>query len=222
MSERTLRFIFDYESPNAYIAWMELPRLEETYGLHLELTPVLYAGLLDAHGSVGPGEISAKGRWMTRDLLRKSARLGVPLNPPPHFPFNPLLALRVSLLDFADETRRCVIQALFEAVWVRELHVSELAIVERVLDELDLPAAELLEQAQSPEIKTLLRSQTDEVAARGVFGVPAMEVDGEIFWGYDDFPHLELFLAGEDPLDPQRLADWAKPRPASSNRRAYR
>ena len=57
MASRTLRFIFDYESPNAYLAWTELPRLEETYGLSLDLVPVLYAGLLDAHGP----EISYRG-----------------------------------------------------------------------------------------------------------------------------------------------------------------
>ena len=222
MAQRTLRFIFDYESPNAYIAWAELPRLEKSYDLSVQPVPVLYAGLLDAHGHVGPGEIPAKGRWMGKDLLRKSVRLGVPLNPPAFMPFNPLLALRVTLLDFADEMRQRVIQALFEAVWVRGLHVSEPAVVKQVTNELGLPGAELVEQAQAPEIKALLRRQTDEVAASGVFGVPAMQVEGELFWGYDDFPHLELFLAGKDPLDPERWAELSKPIQASSNRRAYR
>jgi 2-hydroxychromene-2-carboxylate isomerase len=222
MAERTLRFIFDYESPNAYLAWTELPRLEKSYDLSVEPVPVLYAGLLDAHGHVGPGEIPAKGRWMMKDVLRKSVRLGIPLNPPAFMPFNPLLALRVTLLDFTEEMQRRVIQALFEAVWVRGLHVSEPAVVKQVTNELGLPGAELVEQAQAPEIKALLRRQTDEVAASGVFGVPAMQVEGELFWGYDDFPHLELFLAGKDPLDPERWAELSKPIQASSNRRAYR
>jgi 2-hydroxychromene-2-carboxylate isomerase len=221
MALRSLRFIFDYESPNAYIAWTELPRLEKNYDLSVQPVPVLYAGLLDAHGHVGPGEIPAKGRWMGKDVLRKSVRLGVPLNPPAFMPFNPLLALRVTLLDFTDEMRRRVIQALFEAVWVRGMHVSEPAVVEQVTNELGLPGVELIEQAQTPEIKALLRHQTDEVAASGVFGVPTMQVEGELFWGYDDFPHLELFLAGKDPLDLERWAEWSKTQ-ASSNRRAYR
>ena len=37
----------------------------------------------------------------------------------------------------------------------------------------------------------------------------------ELFWGYDDFPWLERFLAGEDPLDPQALG----PRPVPTARR---
>ena len=221
MTARTLRFVFDYESPNAYFAWTQLPRLEETFGLSLEPVPVLYAGLLDAHGHVGPGEIPAKGRWMSKDLLRKSVPLGVPLNPPAFMPFNPLLALRLTLLDFDDKTRRALIQALFEAVWVRSLHVSEPAVVVRIADELGLPGAALVDRAQTPEIKAQLRRQTEEAANRGAFGVPTMEVDGELFWGYDDFPHLELFLAGKDPLDPGRWKEWRKPQ-ASSNRKAFR
>ena len=222
MTSRSLRFVFDYESPNAYLAWTQLPRIVDTYGLSLELVPVLYAGLLDAHGHVGPGEIPAKGRWMSKDLLRKSVTLGVPLNPPAFMPFNPLLALRVTLLDYDEETRSQLIQALFEAVWVRGLHVSEPLVVECVADELGLPGADLVAAAQAPEIKALLRRQTEEAAARGAFGVPTMEVDDELFWGYDDFPHLEFFLAGKDPLDRERWEEWMKPRRPSSNRRAFR
>ena len=33
--------------------------------------------------------------------------------------------------------------------------------------------------------KALLRANTDEASARGVFGVPAFEVDGRLFWGFD-------------------------------------
>jgi len=77
----------------------------------------------------------------------------------------------------------------------------------------------LVTQAQQPECKAALRRQTDEAIARGVFGVPSMEVAGEIFWGYDDFPHLELHLAGKDPL---QMMEWQKgpgPRPSAVRRR---
>jgi hypothetical protein len=68
----------------------------------------------------------------------------------------------------------------------------------------------LIERAQSPEIKALLRQQTDDAISQGVFGVPSMEVGDELFWGYDDFPHLDLFLAGNDPLDPVERERWRK------------
>jgi 2-hydroxychromene-2-carboxylate isomerase len=217
-----IRFSFDYESPNAYLAWTQLPKLAEKHGCTIEALPVLYAGLLDAHGQLGPGEVPAKGRWMTSNFLRKAALLGLPLNPPAFFPFNPLLALRVSLLPFEVEQRYELIDALFKAVWMRSFHVSEPAVVERVAEEIGLPGSELIERAQSPEIKALLRQRTDEAISRGVFGVPSMEVGGELFWGYDDFPYLDLFLAGNDPLNPLERQRWRLGSRPSSVRRQFR
>ena len=217
-----IRFYFDYESPNAFLAWIELPKLAERYGAALDLVPVLYAGLLDAHGQIGPGEMPAKGRWMGKNVLRKAALLGVALNLPVFFPFNPLLALRASILPLEENDRRSVIDAFFRAVWVHGLHVSEAPVVTRLLDELGLSGATLVAQAQTPEVKARLRQQTDDAIARGVFGVPTMEVGDELFWGYDDFPYLERFLAGNDPLDPEAWRKWDQPRHASSMRKQFR
>lgn len=217
-----MRFYFDYESPNACLAWKELPRLAATHGCTIEILPVLYAALLDAHGTVGPGEAPAKGGWMMTNVLRKAAMLGLKLNPPPFFPFNPVLALRMSLLPLEADQRRALIDALFDAVWVRQLHVSEPEVAQRVANEIGLDGRALVQQAQSPEIKKMLRDRTDDAIARGVFGVPTMEVDGQLFWGYDDFPFLDLFLAGKDPLDPVERQRWRLGSRPSSVRRQFR
>ena len=226
---RTIRFYFDYESPNAYLAWKELPKLAAKHGCTIEILPVLCAALLDAHGTVGPGEAPAKGGWMIANVLRKAATLGMKLNPPPFFPFNPVLALRMSLLPLEENQRRALIDGLFEAVWVRELHVSEPEVAERVANEVGLDGRALIQQAQSPEIKKMLRDQTDAAILRGVFGVPTMEVEGrssrdqnQLFWGYDDFPFLDLFLAGKDPLDPAERQRWRLGSKPSSVRRQFR
>lgn len=215
-------FYFDYESPNAYLAWAQLPALAARNGAVFEPIPVLYAGLLDAHGQLGPGEVPAKALWMTKNVARKAALLGLELNPPAYLPFNPLLALRVTLLARTDEERSALIDALFRAVWVRALHVSEPAVVERVAGELGLDGADLVARAQEPEVKARLRRQTEEAVGRGVFGVPAMLVGDELFWGYDDFPFLELFLAGEDPLPAESRGNNLRLRPASAARRRVR
>jgi len=222
MAADTIRFYFDYESPNAYIAWTQLPRLAERYGFSVEPVPVLYAALLDAHGSLGPGEMPAKGRWMTRNMLRKALRLGIPLNPPAFLPFNPLLALRVTLLAAQPQQRDRLISALFQAVWVRGLHVNDEAVVARAADEVNLPGSALVAEARGAEVKQRLRANTDEALTHGMFGVPSMVVGGELFWGYDDFPYLELCLAGKDPIDPREWQKWATPVQASSMRRRFR
>jgi len=218
----TIEFYFDYESPNAYVAWTQLPKLVARHGAVVEPLPILYAALLDAHGQLGPGEQPAKGHWMWKNLVRKAALLGVPLSPPAFLPFNPLLALRVTLLAPDAEKRDALIAALFRAVWVDRLHVSDEAVVERVVDAVGLPGAALVAGARAPDVKSRLRKQTDEAIARGVFGVPTMMVGDELFWGYDDFPHLDLLLAGKDPVDPAHWTTWDRPVEASSMRRRFR
>jgi hypothetical protein len=99
--------------------------------------------------------------------------------------------------------------------------VSEPEVVARIADGVGLDGAALVEQALSQRIKDRLRAQTDDAVARGVFGVPSFEVEGELFWGYDDLPYLERFLAGEDTLDPEEARIWGAgpPRPSAMRRR---
>jgi len=212
---RTIRFYFDYISSNAYLAWTQLPALAQKYGYDIEPVPVLFAGLLESTGLLGPAEVPSKSAWMVKNNARKAILLGVPLNPPAFHPFNPLLSLRISSLAFEDSDRWKLIDALFRAVWVSSLHVSEVDVVARIADEVCLGGAELVAQAQTPECKQRLRDQTDAAIQRGVFGVPSMEVGDELFWGYDDFPYLELALAGKDPIARMDWVNWTD-RPRAS------
>ena len=181
---------------------------------------MLFAGLLEAHGQLGPAEVPTKAVWMIKNNLRKAALLGVPLNAPAFHPFNPLLALRASSLPLDPAARHALIGALFEAVWVHGLHVAERPVVERVADEVGLRGADVVREAEQPAAKARLRQQTDAAIARGVFGVPSMEVGDELFWGYDDFPFLESFLAGKDPLDSTGWrTSFEAPRPSAVRRR---
>jgi 2-hydroxychromene-2-carboxylate isomerase len=216
----TLRFYFDYISTNAYLAWLQMPTLARRYGLLVEPVPVLFAGLLEAHGTTGPAETPAKGLWMFKNNLRKAALLGVPLNPPAFHPFNPLLSLRATTAALDADECDAFVTRLMEAVWVRGEHVSEPAVIERAARDVGLDGAAIVAAAATPEVKAQLRTQTDDAIAAGVFGVPMMEFNGELFWGYDDLPYLELFLAGDDPLAQTRWgkADMAAPRPSAMRR----
>ena len=211
MPPTDVRFYFDYVSPNAYLAWTQLPLLVERFGVDVVPVPVLFAGLLDAQGRVGPAEVPDHIRWMWKNVLRKATILSVPFNRPASHPFNPLLALRVSSLPLSPAERVTVIDALFQAVWVLGLDVSDPRVVGDVLDGIGVPGAALVAQAQEVATKDRLRKQTDDAIARSVFGVPSMEVGDELFWGYDDFPYLALYLDGDDPLDPAEWAKWSEP-----------
>ncbi len=219
MQHRVVRFYFDYVSPNAYLAWTQLPALAERHGAVIEPVPVLFAGLLEAHGQLGPAEVPAKMRWMWKNTLRKAAILGVELNVPAFHPFNPLLALRVSSVALPANEQHRLIDALFSAVWVRGMHVAEPAVVERLANEVGLDGAALIVQAQQPACKAQLREQTEQAIAAGVFGVPTVAIGDELFWGYDDLVFVQRFLEGTDTIDSAKWERWSALPPASAVRK---
>ena len=52
----------------------------------------------------------------------------------------------------------------------------------------------------APEVKDALKKNTEAAARAGVFGVPTIEVDGELFWGADSMEFLRAFLADPTTL----------------------
>jgi 2-hydroxychromene-2-carboxylate isomerase len=215
-----LYFFLDYISHNAWLAWHEAPALARKHGLTLTPVPVVFGAMLSHYGQVGPAEVPAKSRWMLSNVLRKARARGIPIVPPASHPFNPLLALRVTCAaEPADQLR--VVDRLFAATWAEGRAVSEPAVVREQLESLGLPADALLAAAGTDAVKQRLRETTGTAIAAGVFGVPTMLVRGELFWGYDDFPNLELFLAGRDPLPADRaeLRAWLEVKPSVQRKR---
>ena len=212
----TVRFLFDYISPYAYIAWNQLHALAEKHGHEVEPVPILFAAMLNRNDTRGPAEIPDKRTYTFKDVLRTAAVLKLPLSPPPAHPFNPLLALRVTALPMPDATRRRLIDRLFVATWGGGPGVTDPDVVGQIAA--DLGIADAVQRASAPDIKAAIRANTDAAIAAGVFGVPTMLADGELFWGYDSFGHLDRYLAGEDPIDPAMIQKWAS-LPAAAHRR---
>jgi 2-hydroxychromene-2-carboxylate isomerase len=206
-----LRYYLDFISPYAYLGWPQARALAKRRGVPLRPVAVLFAALLDSHGQKGPAEIEPKKIYTFKHVTRLARDLGVRLQPPPAHPFNPLLALRVaSLPGLSDEQRLRVVDVLYELVWASGEGVTDPVVVARALDGAGLPGAAMVEEAGTPEAKERVRKQTEDAIARGVFGVPSIEVEstGEIFWGQDSIPHVEKHLAGEDVLTQEWLERW--------------
>ncbi len=218
-----LTFYFDFVSNNAYLAWTQLPKLMEEHQVTIKPVPILFAGLLNAHGNVGPAEIPAKRDWMLKNIMRKCALLDVPMAPPVHHPFDPLLALRMTSLDLNEAERWRLIDQVFKAVWVRQLHVSDPTVMIQLANEINLDGAALIERAQQFETKQALRQQTEQAVSQGIFGIPSMVWKDELFFGYDDFPFLCRVIDGEDLPIAEELKRWSMTNmSASSHRRAHR
>lgn len=197
-----IRTYVDVISPYAYLGWRRVHELAARHGRTVEPVAVLFAAMLDAHGGKGPAEIEPKRIYTFKHVVRLAHGYGIPIAPPPHHPFNPLLALRVASLPLAMDERIAVVDALFDGTWASGRGVETAADVVAALDARGLPGAELVAQAATPAAKAALRTHTGAAIARGVFGVPTFDVDGELFWGQDALPHVEWCLRGEDPAAP--------------------
>ncbi|AKV00787.1 2-hydroxychromene-2-carboxylate isomerase [Labilithrix luteola] len=216
VADAKLTLFFDFISPYAYVAHTQVHAIAQRTGRRVELVPVLFAAILDAHGQKGPAEIPAKRLYTFKDAFRKAHRHGLGgLVPPPSHPFNPLLALRVASVPMADDARHALVASIFDTAWRRGEAIDGVSGVTAAIERAGLDAKALLEAAGAAENKERLRTHTSEAIARGVFGVPTTDVDGELFWGTDGLEFVEAYLRGDDPL-PRDLS-WAE-RPASATR----
>ena len=208
MSASPVQFLFDPISPYARLAWHRIHDITERHGRSVIPIPVLLAALLDANGQLGPGEIPSKRRYAFRDALRTARVIGVELTPPPAHPFNPLLGLRIACAEHPAHLRRRIVDALLDAVWGGGPGLTDAAALADHLERRGLDGAALAAAAAEPEAKARLRANTDAALARGVFGVPTMLVDDEMFWGFDSLGHLDRHLRGERTYDTATAETW--------------
>jgi len=180
-------FYFDFVSPYSYIAFHRLGQLPQPPALK----PVLFAGLLNHWGQKGPAEIPAKRRWTYRWCTWWARELGIPFRFPSEHPFNPLSHLRLAL---ACGSRPAAVKRIFESIWMSGENATDAQRFEALCRELRV------EPAQLQQAKDELRKNTDEAAARGVFGVPSFVVDGEVFWGADSIEFVKAYLADRGVL----------------------
>lgn len=191
---KRITFWFDPISPFAYLAFERLPQVLEGSSHEIEYRPVLFAGLLAHWGQKGPAEIEPKRAFTFRHVHWLAQAHGIPMQTPRTHPFNPLplLRLAVAAAEGGAPNRR-VVEAVFRHVWRGQgadaLEPARLAaLAERVAPARD-PGAE--------DVKRELRAATDDAVARGVFGVPAFELEGRLFWGLDALPMLAAALRGD-------------------------
>jgi 2-hydroxychromene-2-carboxylate isomerase len=207
MTRPALVFYFDYISPFSYLASSRVEGIGARLGRTVEPTPVLFAGLLNHFGHVGPAEVEPKRRWAFKRVLRRADQLGMRLQPPPFHPFNPLLALRVTQAAPAGQ-RWSVIHALFEATWATGAGVEQEADIREALRDRGLDVDQLLHAASTGPVKDALRAATERATQEGVFGVPTCRLDGELYWGEDTFDDMVLEVEGGGPRHDERLERW--------------
>jgi len=196
----SIDWYFDVISPFAHLQMQLLPSLPTK--LHIQYRPVLFAGLLNHWGQLGPAEIPSK-RLHTYSYSRWLAgKHGLQLNLPAAHPFNPLPLLRLAVLVGNDHG---AIKRIFELVWRDAKLPQDSAALNTLIQELGVDA----DRISAPETKRQLKDNTDEAIERGVFGVPSFVTGDRIFWGFDATDMLIDFLNDPDSFaeDTRRIGE---------------
>jgi 2-hydroxychromene-2-carboxylate isomerase len=193
---------FDFVSPYSYFALNLLDGyLKDT---KIEYRPVLLAGLLNHFGQKGPVEIEPKRKWTYRACLWYARRHRIPFRMPAAHPFNSLPYLRLAI---AADASPSAIKSIFRALWTTGANAADPTLLPHLAGELGVPQA-LLNDAR---IKDGLRDNTDKAIQRGVFGVPTLSVDDEVFWGSDAIDFAAAYLKDPGILDSSMRAADALP-----------
>ena len=190
---KTADWYFDFISPYAYLQSTRLPEIATH--LQIRAKPVLFAGLLNHHGQLGPAEIGPKREFVFRQSLWLARRQGIDMKLPPEHPFKPLPPLRLALAMNSDID---AIQTIFNFIWRDGRNTGDAEEWKALTQMVGLSNAN--ERLADPEVKNALRTNTDEAIARGVFGVPTLVVDDQRFWGYDTDEFLLEYLKQPDAL----------------------
>jgi 2-hydroxychromene-2-carboxylate isomerase len=135
---------------------------------------------------------------------------GTVLQMPASHPFNSLTLLRMAVATAPNgEPSREVVETIFKHVWCSGLEATDeerIAQLQKQLTQLmQLSQPGFQIDIQSLEVKQLLQQQTQAAIDVGLFGVPSMVVDRQVFWGQDALPMLRAYLEGDAWFE---SSDW--------------
>lgn len=192
----TIDFIFDFGSPNAYLAGKVLPGIAERTGATVNLIPALLGGIFKATNNQSPalafGQVKGKLAYENLETRRFIARHGIKrFQMNPNFPVNTLLIMRGLIAARRAGVETGYLEVVQAAMWEAGEKMDDPEVVRVVLEAGGLDAAALLAATQDPEVKAELVANTEAAVARGVFGIPTFFVGDEMFFGKDRLGQVE-------------------------------
>lgn len=199
MVSKTLEFIFDFASPNAYLAMQVLPPILERTGATLKLTPALLGGIFKATNNVAPfvrfAETPARMAYEMLELKRfvevhrlNSFRMNS------HFPVNSLIVMRGAMVAERDNLLVHYVEVVQRGFWEEGLNMGDADVIAAHLSANGFDGPALIAASQDQAIKDALSANTAAAVARGVFGIPSFFVGDELFFGKERLGQVEAAL----------------------------
>jgi 2-hydroxychromene-2-carboxylate isomerase len=181
-------YYIDFKSPYAYLSVAPTRQLEHDFDVKLDWRPLTLhiPNYLDA-----VAERSAhnwrKVKYAYMDARRLANRVGLTVLGPKKI-FDSSIA-SIALLYAKDQPGfDQFVDRTFEGFFKRQLDVEQVEQVTRTLDEAGIDSAGFAAYLAGPG-RQLHDRQRIETEESGVFGVPSLVIEDEIFWGGD---RLEL------------------------------
>jgi 2-hydroxychromene-2-carboxylate isomerase len=199
MVKKTLEFIFDFASPNAYLAHRVLPSLIARTGAKLVVTPALLGGIFKLTGNQAPFAAFAhvKGK-IAYDMLEMRRFIDThrlaKFRMNPHFPVNTLLLMRGLVAAEELGVADAYLEAGLVAMWEEGRKMDDPEIIAEVMREKGLDAGALLSLAGEQRVKDKLAANTQGAVDRGAFGIPTFFVGDEMFFGKERLAQIEEML----------------------------
>ena len=197
---KTVDFIFDFASPNAYLVHKIVPEIEARTGAVFNYIPCLLGGIFKATGNQAPmiafGGIKNKPEYDAIEMQRFIARHnldGFKMNP--HFPVISLMLVRGALVAERDGYLMNYIDAMLDAMWEQGLKLDDAEVLHKALADAGFDADKIMTDMGDEAIKAKLLENTNAAVERGAFGIPTFFVGDEIFFGKERLGQVEELLA---------------------------
>lgn len=194
-------FFYDCSSPWTYLAFTRVIPLMERLGVSIQWKPILVGGVFNAvNQHIYAARESMFGNEQRlahyfKDMKDWSDLCGIVIGQPDVFPVNSVKAMRGAF--FAGEQGMIVAysRAVFEAYWRDNRDISQPDVLSDICQSVGLDAEDLLAATAAQSYKDALRTNTEELVARGGYGSPTMFINGnDMYFGNDRLPLVERRL----------------------------
>jgi 2-hydroxychromene-2-carboxylate isomerase len=191
-----VEFLFDFGSPNAYLAHKVIPETEKRTGEQFAYVPVLLGGIFKLTNNKPPmvafGGIRNKMDYEMLETRRFIARHNLTqFTFNPHFPVNTLALMRMAVAAERNGVLPRYVEAAFHHMWEAPKKMDDPDVIRTALSESGLDADRLIAAAQTDEVKQALMANTQNAVERGVFGSPSFFVGDELYFGKDRLRDVE-------------------------------
>ncbi len=194
---QSIEFFFDPASTYSYLAATQIEAFAKEHGATVSWKPFLLGKAFEATGNKMPALVPAKGKYLFKDATLWAKLYKVPFAFPKNFPLNSVLASRAIIA--ADQAGQGVPFALaaLTAYWAEGADLTLPDTVAAIASKLGLDGAALVAATGEAAVKDVLRANTEDAIARGVFGAPTFFIGKQMFWGNDRLPLMSAWLKGE-------------------------